>query len=611
MSSIYFTPIAVGGNNHPDSVNNPLGQLDAEIHTTKRDVRSHNSQRIVADQALDARIDNLIAAEIGVDEVVDARVALPNDVTNAPATLSDALQRINGLVRHVASYGAVGDGVTDDSAAINAAIADAAGGGTVLFDNLSYYIESRIEAESTSNLTIQGAGPGTEIIMHLEDGYALRLTDCVDCVIRDLKITFTDDTWGDSGGDGHTAHGIGLLECSRCHIDHVQVIGHRSEVYDEGSEGRRYSIYDAMILDGSQDCSITRCHVEYARIAYVLGQGAAGYLTVRNNVINNTSNHCARFSQIRDPNGESIDTTTPDDDYALITDRGCHHNTVAHNRAFNLTQGFCKIDYKSFHNTLAYNHIIGGCDEIVTNGIIDLNSGYCSAIGNRFYVPDYIGNAVIYATVHSWNCEIHDNVIIATPCVIANIMLALGSQRVSIKNNTIRGDGASVGIDIANSCSDISVTGNKISYVTIGIDSETNSSNISDNQIALCTNYGIRHSAGIINSIVNNRIRRTVNNSIRIVNAAKQLTISNNNCSRTNDDGSSADDDSKAHIWVQSNCPGGSINANVCVGIQATAGANSIDCNGASNWAVTNNTVEFAIVNAGTGAANDNNVTQA
>lgn len=612
MSSRYHTPIVVGASNDPDSVNDPMGELDAALHSAVRDISSHNSQRIQADQALDARIDNLIAGEVGVDEVVDARTALPNDVTNAPATLSDALQRIGGLVRNVLSYGAVGDGVTDDSAAINAAMEAAAGGGIVFLPVGLYYCEDALSITDAQGMTICGEGPGTELIMHQANDELILLTDCDDCLIENLKITFTDTDWGEGVGEilGHQLDGIKLIGCQRCHIDRVQMIGHRSEEHEQSGEGLRFSIADAILLEDSADCSIIRCHVQWARVAYVIGNSVDGHLTVRNLVTNCTAANCARFAQVRDPVGESEDNTTPDDDYALITNKGCHHNTISHNRALNMTQNFCKIDYKSFGNRLLYNQITGGCDELVTNGIIDLNSGYCSAIGNTFYVPDHTGHAAIFTADHAWNCEIHDNLIIGTPCDEGNIWLGLGSQRVSVKNNTIRGDGASIGIHMDVSGSDVSVTGNKISYCTIGIESETNSSIINDNNVALC-NYGIRHQAGIIMSIVGNRVRRTVNNSIRIVSAAKQIAIVGNNCSRTNDDGTSADDDSKAHIWVQSNCPGGTITANVCVGIQPTAGANSIDCNGAANWTVSGNVTEYAIVNAGTGAANDNNVTQA
>ena len=92
----------------------------------------------------------------------DWKVAL----SGAPVTMASAFGVITGLVFNVKSpdYGAVGDGVTNDQAAISAALAAAvaAGGGTVFFPKGTYLISTAIEWAPLVN--IQGVGPELSII---------------------------------------------------------------------------------------------------------------------------------------------------------------------------------------------------------------------------------------------------------------------------------------------------------------------------------------------------------------------------------------------------------------------------------------------------------------
>lgn len=61
------------------------------------------------------------------------------------------------------AYGAVGDGVTDDSAAINAAITAASGGGIVYFPAGTYLIDSQIDINA-DGIILQGSGMYSSII---------------------------------------------------------------------------------------------------------------------------------------------------------------------------------------------------------------------------------------------------------------------------------------------------------------------------------------------------------------------------------------------------------------------------------------------------------------
>lgn len=73
---------------------------------------------------------------------------------------------INGASFNVLDYGATGDGSTDDTAAILAAItaANTAGGGTVYFPSGTYIFPSNLAITSFNNIALQGAGQNNTIL---------------------------------------------------------------------------------------------------------------------------------------------------------------------------------------------------------------------------------------------------------------------------------------------------------------------------------------------------------------------------------------------------------------------------------------------------------------
>src|SRR5665811_1372036 len=74
------------------------------------------------------------------------------------------LHKKANYVFDVKDYGAVGDGVTDDSAAIQAAIdGAAAGGGTVFFPKGIYRCDTTLNANH-SNIVYRGVGRGASLL---------------------------------------------------------------------------------------------------------------------------------------------------------------------------------------------------------------------------------------------------------------------------------------------------------------------------------------------------------------------------------------------------------------------------------------------------------------
>jgi hypothetical protein len=84
-------------------------------------------------------------------------------VGGTPTNLSSAIAAFSGLFTNVKSsaFGALGDGVTDDTTAINNAITAAAGG--IVFFPPGTYVVSVLTC-GTSNLYLMGAGSGSSII---------------------------------------------------------------------------------------------------------------------------------------------------------------------------------------------------------------------------------------------------------------------------------------------------------------------------------------------------------------------------------------------------------------------------------------------------------------
>ena len=89
----------------------------------------------------------------------------------------------------VKAYGAVGDGVTDDLGAIQAAIsaAEAAGGGVVFMPSGSYYVSAFFTMDSP-NVTLCGAGASSRIIAATGSGAFVCKTSAANLKIRDIAF---------------------------------------------------------------------------------------------------------------------------------------------------------------------------------------------------------------------------------------------------------------------------------------------------------------------------------------------------------------------------------------------------------------------------------------
>jgi len=174
--------------------------------------------------SLDTRIDNIVAQSgDDITEIVDARGAysvLSARLDDADRKISNAVTK-DSLVVNVMDHGAVGDGVTDDSMAIKAAIDAIPSGGTLYFPAGKYLVSSTVEIDVGdpawvgTNLNITGDGAGsTVIICAVERDYALKISGVHGSGFRLDNILF-------KGSNLSSNKGVKLSNLSEPYIENV------------------------------------------------------------------------------------------------------------------------------------------------------------------------------------------------------------------------------------------------------------------------------------------------------------------------------------------------------------------------------------------------------
>lgn len=216
MTQNHHVPISVGATNHPDTVNVPFGQLDQALTTGMA----------VLQDAIDA-----VIAESGTSdaEVIAARTRIKYLAGTPPTVLGDTIAHVGRNQIHVDAYGAVGNNIANDVAAIQAALDAAVAGDTIVFSaGKTYRVPTTIEIKD-DNITLIGYGAtlnATEL-----DNDTVDVNACIEVTSVD-KIRI-----------------IGLT-----------LIGPSSEDTDDilTIEGNTTGIY----LASSNDCMVRDCRIE-------------------------------------------------------------------------------------------------------------------------------------------------------------------------------------------------------------------------------------------------------------------------------------------------------------------------------------------------------------
>jgi hypothetical protein len=162
----------------------------------------------------------------------------------------------------VMGYGAAGDGVTNDYAAINSAIVAATtNGGIVYFPPGTYLVGTTLAP--ASNVTLMGAGPGASIIKGTNDTTVITGSSLSEVTIRDLQVQVQT-------GVG-TPNGIILNTCSKVLIQNVEV----------------FNAWDSIdLLAGCTDALVLGCTVRSAKQQGIQVSGASARIRIEGNSIN-------------------------------------------------------------------------------------------------------------------------------------------------------------------------------------------------------------------------------------------------------------------------------------------------------------------------------------
>ena len=118
--------------------------------------------------------------------------ATVGDVAPAQRAASQPPSAALGL--SVANYGAVGDGITDDTSAVQAALTDAAAMGVPLVFEKGVYRVEGLTASDVESVTILGRGEKSSVLKLRDDdgaggiGQILRLTDVIDFTLRNIGL---------------------------------------------------------------------------------------------------------------------------------------------------------------------------------------------------------------------------------------------------------------------------------------------------------------------------------------------------------------------------------------------------------------------------------------
>lgn len=139
----------------------------------------------------------------------------------------------------VKDWGAVGDGLVNDGAAIQAAVNRvlALGGGVVYFPPGTYLISSAITLTGGTSISFRGAGDASVIKNSSAGGNALTLANCTSFSIEQLKITHS------SSGTGYA---VALAGCTDFSSRGVTTAGH-ARAYSMTSSSARTRLVDCYI----------------------------------------------------------------------------------------------------------------------------------------------------------------------------------------------------------------------------------------------------------------------------------------------------------------------------------------------------------------------------
>lgn len=368
-----------------------------------------------------------------------AEYVLPVRVGTFNRLIADGLSALDGYTFNVRDgYGAIGDGIADDSLAVQAAINDAQlFGGTVFFPAGTYLIGQTVTI-STGNILLSGVG--FQSVLRIKAGTqanALLLSGCSNVQIRNLSI------------DGNMANVDtgGAIYATICTIRAVNVT---NLIIENCYLTNGY--YGGLILETCTDVLIrnNRCvanrdngifvHLNNTNVTiignHVSGSTFSGIQAVHSNYINVIGNVAYNNGPAPSSEGDGIGF------------EGCLYSSIVGNTIYgNSTQGI-KVDYTTEGSTQRSAHILIEGNHLYNNGITRTDSGI--AVLRSDYVS--VKNNYVYANYYGLNIGQVTHMHLEGNTIVANQFQGIrqydntGTGPMTVLNNRIEANG-SHGID--------------------------------------------------------------------------------------------------------------------------------------------------------------------
>lgn len=448
-------------------------------------------------------------------------------------------------VFNVMDYNAVGDGVANDWAALNAALAAAAaaGGGVVFLPAGTYLVTTALNM-NTSGVTIAGAGPAATIIKTVSNVQVLRSTGASGLVIRDLQILGDADAgktlqrgieWNNVT-DGLITNvwaknlgydGILLLTgCVDCRVIGNRVSGCQDDGINIGGDPTAASVNNTLTGNVISDCAHTGIHIsDRSTFTTATGNTISGCSTGidtynsgaysgggGNTISGNTIRACTTYG-IRIFNSDNNAVTGNSIDGSGIGMRA----ESASNCTFagNIVSGAVTFGYRDDSS----------CSDVSVSGNVFNGSG--SAVLLDSPRAQFFGNN-LRGVANSVRCGSS-----GSASVVANNVISNGSGNdievqvtgVVVSGNRIDSAGTKC-IATSGAGSKCLITGNRVTGAQRGIECATDDNLVVGNFLSGQSVLGIYAAAKARNQIVGNRIDTSVT-SINLFGAANTYIADN------------------------------------------------------------------------------------
>lgn len=194
---------------------------------------------------------------------------------------------IDDAVVNVRDFGAVGDGIADDTLALKAALSSLVDGDTLeLIDNMRVNINSAVydgprggycefRVENLNNVTIKNGSlimdktPSTFGVGGANDYSLIFIADCEDFTMHNVKLVNDGQLKTDASNAGEHGYGVHLVRCKNVNINSCKVYN----AWADNIFVRGFSTGDL-----NENVRITNCHLANARRANIVGISCDGLL---------------------------------------------------------------------------------------------------------------------------------------------------------------------------------------------------------------------------------------------------------------------------------------------------------------------------------------------